>query len=610
MVSLSIAMEGSESIEKAAAYYGILFAFPSHVTIIAYLSAVSVLSGIFSFAISFGSRYYLKGALLGLTALFLPSIIGDLIVSGLIIPGHVILNSRRISALSLFTITLWGIVLILASTAGRLLGIVLLERAFVFGFSLALSIRAICLRILSLVRLTKSSILREGASTIIPPSFCLLSASLWINLSPGLIAIGLLSTILMVITTILSLHVLDKSGLQRGFRKPTSLFRAFASVWMENDPDPLEGILEKDGVESEVPIKILGFAGDKPRALVIAPSIHYGPFRSAGSSSFPSIAIDVIGEELGCPIFPIHTLVGHEKDVTSRAQCDRLVQKIIEMAAAMETHDGASPFVRTLSGSSSASCQIFGKCAVITLTMAPKTTEDLPPWVEDRIIKRANEKGIHAIAIDAHNSLEEGQVLSQGDMEGLQKAAIDALEKAYRKGRYPVWIGASHVDSRFGVERGMGGGGINVLVVRTQNQTAAYILLDCNNMISGLRERINRSIKELGIDECETLTSDTHTVNAMGKSKRGYPLLGEKITPDEIIEEIVTATKQALKDTEESRVLWAMGTLKVKVVGEELLQQLCGAVDWGVRFERKLLWFLYLPTIIFSFLLVLFAPIV
>lgn len=602
-------MEVKEEIERATAYYRILFTFPSHVSIIVYLLAVSVLSGIFSFSITSGFHHYTEGTLLGLTALFLPSLMGDLVVSGLIIPGHKILSPRRISALSLFTTALWGIVLILASIVGRLLDIILLDRAFVFGFSLALSIRFLSLRILSLIGSTKSSTLREGAATIIPPSFCLLSASFRVNLSPELIAIGLLSTILMVVSTILSIHILDSSGLQRGFRKPTSLFRAFVSVWMEDDPEPLEDILEKDGVESEVPIKILGFAGDELRALVVAPSIHYGPFRSVGSSSFPSIAIDVVGKKLGCPVFPVHTIVGHEKDVTSRSQRDRLFKRIIEMTEVMETCDGASPFVRARSGSSSASCQIFGDCAVITLTMAPKTIEDLPSWAEDPVIRRTNEKGLRAIVIDAHNSLRDGQVLSREDIEGLQMAAIDALEKAYMEKRYPVRVGASHIDSRFGVESGMGEGGISALVVRTQNQTAAYVLLDCNNMISGLREGINQSIKELGIDECEILTSDTHVVNAIGRRKRGYPLLGEEIPQNEVIEEIVAATKQALENVEESRVLWAIDTSRVKVVGEKLLQQLCEIVDWGVRFEMKLLLSLYLPTIALSSLLVLFAPI-
>jgi putative membrane protein len=57
---------------------------------------------------------------------------------------------------------------------------------------------------------------------------------------------------------------------------------------------------------------------------------------------------------------------------------------------------------------------------------------------------------------------------------------------------------ATIVPNEFTVHDGMGSGGISVIVVEVDDQKVAYVTIDGNNMVSGLREKILASLKELG----------------------------------------------------------------------------------------------------------------
>ena len=66
----------------------------------------------------------------------------------------------------------------------------------------------------------------------------------------------------------------------------------------------------------------------------------------------------------------------------------------------------ATPFSYIKRNGASVGCQVFNGCALLTLTLAPETMEDLPPEL-NRVIINAARKGrlSTAIAIDAHNSI-------------------------------------------------------------------------------------------------------------------------------------------------------------------------------------------------------------
>ena len=62
----------------------------------------------------------------------------------------------------------------------------------------------------------------------------------------------------------------------------------------------------------------------------------------------------------------------------------------------------------------------------------------------------------------------------------------------------------------FNLKAGMGAGGITAIVVQVENQKTAYVVIDGNNMVPGLREKILDNLAELGFEASEVFTTDTH----------------------------------------------------------------------------------------------------
>ncbi|MFQ6085238.1 MAG: DUF2070 family protein [Candidatus Bathyarchaeia archaeon] len=596
-------MAAQESVQRAVPHYRILFTFPRRATIVAALLLVSIAGGLFSYTIAFTVKSGVQGVVFSITSWFLPSLIGEVIVTGYLIRDHPILDLRRVSAISLVTTAVWATALILAAVGERFLHIPLLARGFTFGFPLVIS-----LRVLAFFSLTEEGVARKSIASLITPSLSLIVGAVWFSLTPRLFSVALVSAAIMGLYAASSLYVLDSFGVGFGYGRLTPLFRAFIHVWMEDEPSLLEGVLDEGGVEIEAPVRMLGFGTrGQLKALLVAPDIHYGPFRSVGSSSLPSLMQERLGAEFNCPIFPLHTIVGHETDLTSRTQSEGVLDRAIWMGQTMRESDGASPLVRSTSGAAKATCQIFGSCALITLTLAPRTTEDLPSRIRPSISERAKSWGMDAIVVDAHNCLQDYEMeIEDEGAEELEGAAIDALKRARRSARQTVMVGASHIPARFGVENGMGEAGINVLVVKLKQQTVSYVVIDGNNMIPGLRERIMEAASGLGVGECEVLTTDTHVVNAIGTSKRGYPLVGERVPETEIIADVRAGIQAALNDMSSVNTLWAADSVRVKVVGERLLQRLCDAVDRGISYWKRLMLSIYALPGVLCFILTFF----
>jgi predicted neutral ceramidase superfamily lipid hydrolase len=132
-------------------------------------------------------------------------------------------------------------------------------------------------------------------------------------------------------------------------------------------------------------------------------------------------------------------------------------------------------------------------------------------------------------------------------------------------------VGVSRiVPDEWKLEDGMGPCGIATLIVKPENGNAfAYVVMDGNNMISGVREIILSELKSRESIEAELLTSDTHMVNAIGATTRGYYPLGERTEKERLIEYVVRSTEEASsKMTECSASHSSMVIPELTVLGE------------------------------------------
>jgi predicted neutral ceramidase superfamily lipid hydrolase len=180
-----------------------------------------------------------------------------------------------------------------------------------------------------------------------------------------------------------------------------------------------------------------------------------------------------------------------------------------------------------------ASCQLFGSVALFTLTMAPKSHDDIPVSVLSHIRNDLSEEGVKAVVVDAHNSLLEEDLLTDADAENLHKASMEAFRKARREEQRSFSVAAATVvPEEWGLDEGVGPCGISALLVRLETgEIYAYVVFDSNNMTTGLREVLLDVIREEGCVDGEALTSDTHLVNGIGVTDRGYYSASSKLAP-------------------------------------------------------------------------------
>jgi putative membrane protein len=154
----------------------------------------------------------------------------------------------------------------------------------------------------------------------------------------------------------------------------------------------------------------------------------------------------------------------------------------------------------------------------------------------------------------------------------------------------PFEVGASTVSPKeFTLIDGMGAGGITVIVVRAGDQKAAYVVIDGNNMVSGLREKILSALVSIGISEGEVFTTDTHSVSAVVLGKRGYHPVGEVMNHERLIGHIKEATQKALASVEKVKAGYqSIVVPNVKVIGEKRLESLSLLTDRVLQRAKKI----------------------
>ena len=97
----------------------------------------------------------------------------------------------------------------------------------------------------------------------------------------------------------------------------------------------------------------------------------------------------------------------------------------------------------------------------------------------------------------------------------------------------------------------------------------ALISIDGNNMEPGFREKILSLLKSQGFDEAEVVTTDTHVVNAISLSSKGYPPIGRN-KPDETLEHIIAASVKARERVHPVKVGMGFGMAKgLRTFGEK-----------------------------------------
>jgi len=594
---------------RVADRYSLLFTLPSLKIILTYTFAVCMVGGIIA-SVSYNSSLYglASGFLLG-GFLFFATLFSNYLDNKVFMRSDPILDFRRCSFLSIPSCIILFLFVSVANIFGVSGDLNLWAKIAAAGLFAVL-----LLRLLVLSSVSSVSYWRIHLSAFLQPVLFLIFLSIFPITEHGFRLYLILPFSISVLFALFGIHLfvsrVNAIGEESFGIKSLLLFKAFLANWTEDLNKPLEDFFEKFGEERDVKVSLLAFkAKNRMKAVIVVPAIHPGPFKNVGSSPLPGMIQASLEDKLKCVVSVPHGTSGHDLDLASQIQNRRIIDRIVELTE-FETFDSyATPFVRSEVGGAKASCQIFGKCALFTLTLAPETMEDLPRKLDYAIIQEAKKRSLAtAITIDAHNSIR-GPFDPERAVEPLRKAAVKALEKAVKAERYSFEVGAAKVHpTDFNIEDGMGPGGISVLIVKVGDQKVAYVTIDGNNMVSGLREDILSRFRVMGLTDGEVITTDTHVVNGVVKVDRGYYPVGEAIDREKLIKYIEKAVSEALGNLEATEVSWRIGNIpKVKIIGEKQLRKMCVITDKIVKITKNTAMFLFpslavLLTIIFVFI--------
>jgi len=592
MISLATEDSLNQSMSKAHRHYSSLFFLPSFKSALAGVAAMCIVTGITS-----GFFYpSVEGLPLGVglgfvlgVAVFVANFIIDWIASKKILRDAVFVL-RRIVVLSFFGWIFWMVVIIAGVILGLAFGPIWWVKVFLLGFGVLVTLRTVVLFSVASANLTNRVL-----AVVLQPVACIVPFAIFWSLS-GLALIDfvpflLVSPFIAMVSAYIFITMLDRLGREANGLSSMMLFRAFMLNWVAALNGPLESYLEKLGEDADVEVSLLKFDSSKPKAAFIVPLVHPGPFKNIGSSLLPSLLKESFEREVGGDACVPLGLLGHELDAASQEQNHKIIEQVLQRAKFASSIDRATQMVRMSEGFVTVSCQIFGKTAFLSFTLAPKTTEDLPQELGSIMREEAENLGLHsAVVVNAHNSLTDNTQI-EAPLEALREVASRCLQKAVAQQTFPFEVGSASIHpAEFSLKDGMGTGGITAIVVDVAQQRTAYVVIDGNNMVSGLRERILSSIDALGLQMSEVFTTDTHAVSAVVVGSRGYHPIGEAINSERLIVQISKAVKKAAESLESCRAGYLNLTVpKVRVIGSECLESISLLVDKTIQKAKRII---------------------
>lgn len=577
------------SADKLAQQYRKIRFLPSWELLIIETFILGAVLGTLVYSISGGLNRALLGFFDGLFSLALGSIVSALIL--VFCSREEIITLKRMMAMVTVGMILLGAGLVVSSIFANLAADpYLLEKGYFVSCGILTSYSFIILAAITDKRTAQLFFL-----TIVQPIIIILLHIfiLYITSNSYLFNINLLILFLSMVAISLLLsrwYFNSIANVGKGLIGYSSILvlQAFMEALLLDRTGLLEMILKALAEEEDVDIKTFYFESAAQKGMIVAPYFHPGPFRDIGSSKLPTrIALEFIKRGIYPVVF--HTPTTHEKDIILKDDCERVMSAIFSG----ENSQGstmASPIIVGKSGNITITAQIFDERPLVVISRSPLPTEDLPEYVNDFCMEKLAEKGYSdGAVVDAHNSMVANFTeLSEDDMRNLTKALDEVLEKTKAIGRGALKAGFSNITlDKYSIKEGIGDAGIMVMVTEVDGVKGAFVSIDGNNMVVGLRDKIKDALRSLGYDYAEITTTDTHVVTGHTGGE-GYFPLGKAIPETDLITKILEAVSEADSRKTECSVKFSKRKVEsVYLLGNKGLENIWRVTNDTMRVAKR-----------------------
>lgn len=359
-----------------------------------------------------------------------------------------------------------------------------------------------------------------------------------------------------------------------------ALLRAFGHDYLSENPIPIDKLLTDISTTQDVPMEIILFRNSKNTSELLACGViqyvHPGPFRDVGSSELPSVIMEHVRKKYNVPTFVMHGTCTHQQNLTTKEDYQKVLDEIDRLIENTEVHSKISGPHWTEGQKFKVWTLFAGENVLAITTSAPEFTDDIALEVGYSAANMVRQRlpEIKGVAIvDAHNCINDQAIsVVPGDPEAHEYvgAVSGAVFSNLNEPKSKVSVGIYQVFPRdISPTEGIGPGGISALSLIYDDYKFALISVDGNNMESGFREKTISALKAQGYDEAEVVTTDTHVVNAISLSSKGYPPVGRN-KPDETLEHILVASMKAREKAQSAEVGLGFGVVRgIRTLGEK-----------------------------------------
>jgi putative membrane protein len=550
--------------EQLASYADYIFEAPNIRVSMAVSIVVSVIAGMAAFPYGI-----LDNAIAGVLLLAVPTILASVatkIFSGIFGNNVTYNRSGLVGLVMLLIITL---VTLVSAAITYLLHVDILFLGFVLALSLVFALRMLILLGISVNSLPKV-IIPASVQTV----FSAICMVYYVRNPITFFDLGM-SSIIFVTAAFVFVRYVDYPMVKSFGVSSLDFIQDFIAHMTEGSPH-MEEFFEKIGESIDAPVNVLSFKrmDDTTKAIIITPYVHPGPMGEIGGGNLPTIVSGAFNE--GLIIVP-HGTAYHDFNLVSAEESEKVISAAKRALARVNYSSMATKSARVFCGNTKVLGQRFNDSVFLVSTQAPTSTEDIEFSVGFNAMAESRVAGArYATIIDAHNCTEPfATAIEPGtrDSYNIIRCTANASKTLLTMPMGEIKLGIADSPPICTRLEGMGDLGIRVAIIETLGQKTAYIVIDGNNMVNGLRERI---IKKLPVDEAEVMTTDTHVVNTIS----GANYVGQHMDCDLLVDTIAMLVDNALKDMEPVKAgMESELALDVNVFGSHKIAKLASTAN-------------------------------